>query len=320
MRIIIPIIPGGLSDYPPFLCKPSLRIAGKSLLYRMVERLVKLSDEPVSEIAFVVGFCNAETTERLKKLANAFGSSCKIYRYEAAENLTVARLLQSANPSLEGGALIAFANNYLFELEEEFDRAEEAIVWVKATENNKEEEMVKINESRLITQFYHKNENHILEEALSGIFYFKHSETLRKSILCDKGAGNFVDALKKIKETGVIFMANKVKYSFDMNSKAGIFAGLRHYLNKLPASALISDSAKVTHSVVAAPSYIGENVCLENVVIGPYTCIETGTTIKNAVIQESLIGKNCHIESANLAGSLAADGTVLKENPMKLSW
>lgn len=48
---------------------------------------------------------------------------------------------------------------------------------------------------------------------------------------------------------------------------------------------------------LTGPMIIGENCYLENCVIGPYTTIATGSIIKNARVENSLIFDNCRLES-----------------------
>ena len=49
--------------------KPLLPIAGKSIVQRLVEDIVSVSNEKVDEIAFIISHLGKETEDKLKKIA-----------------------------------------------------------------------------------------------------------------------------------------------------------------------------------------------------------------------------------------------------------
>ena len=64
---------------------------------------------------------------------------------------------------------------------------------------------------------------------------------------------------------------------------------------------------------IIPPCFIGEDVILENVTIGPYVSVGSGTkivnsTIKNSLIQSNSILKNVQLEEAMIGNHVRYDG------------
>ncbi|TXT27888.1 MAG: glucose-1-phosphate thymidylyltransferase [Chitinophagaceae bacterium] len=70
---------------------------------------------------------------------------------------------------------------------------------------------------------------------------------------------------------------------------------------------MISSSSKLINSVIIKPCFIGENVVLENSVIGPHVSIEADSTINSSVIKNSIIQANSKIYNANFTNSMVGN-------------
>ena len=62
--------------------KPLIPVAGKPIVQWLVEDLVKVCREKVTEIAFVIGDFGAEAEKNLTKIAETLGAKCSIYQQE----------------------------------------------------------------------------------------------------------------------------------------------------------------------------------------------------------------------------------------------
>ena len=63
---------------------------------------------------------------------------------------------------------------------------------------------------------------------------------------------------------------------------------------------LIADSVVLENASVIPPCFIGENVTLRNVTLGPHVAVGDGTVIEDSTIKNSLIQSNSHIKNARL--------------------
>ncbi|MCX6351423.1 MAG: sugar phosphate nucleotidyltransferase, partial [Bacteroidetes bacterium] len=76
MNIIIPMAGMGKRMRPHTLTqpKPLIPIAGKPIVYRLVEDIARLCGEKIDEIAFVIGNFGAEVENNLKRIAADVGA------------------------------------------------------------------------------------------------------------------------------------------------------------------------------------------------------------------------------------------------------
>ena len=66
---------------------------------------------------------------------------------------------------------------------------------------------------------------------------------------------------------------------------------------------------------IVGPTLIGKDCLLENCTIGPYVTIGAGTTVKNALIDNSIIFAHCVIESPlKISGSIIGEGAIITPN------
>jgi glucose-1-phosphate thymidylyltransferase len=82
MKIIVPMAGRGSRLRPHTLTipKPLIPIAGKPIVHRLVEDIAKILDEPIDEIAFILGpFFGDDLVKSLEELAQA-GAKASIYR------------------------------------------------------------------------------------------------------------------------------------------------------------------------------------------------------------------------------------------------
>ena len=109
MKIIIPMAGMGKRMRPHTLTvpKPLIKIAGKPIVYRLVESIAQVCNDPIEEIAFIVGDFGKEVENELLEIAKKIGSRGKIYYQDEA--LGTAHAVLCAADSLDGEVIVAFA-------------------------------------------------------------------------------------------------------------------------------------------------------------------------------------------------------------------
>src|SRR5690242_7613623 len=110
MRIVIPMAGMGKRMRPHTLTvpKPLVPIAGKPIVHRLVEDIVKVCGEKVEEVAFIIGDFGKEVEKSLLKIAEQVGAKGSIYYQKEA--LGTAHAIYCAEPSLQGKTVVAFAD------------------------------------------------------------------------------------------------------------------------------------------------------------------------------------------------------------------
>lgn len=308
MKIIVPMagIGSRLRPHTLTIPKPLTLIAGKPIVQRLVEDIVKVVDQKVEEIAFIIGpSFPKDTEEKLMNIAQSLGAIGKVSVQEVA--LGTAHAIQCAKDSLDGPCVVAFADT-LFKADFTLDGEIDGAIWVKQVEEPSAYGVVKLQDG-LITDFVEKPDEFISDLAIIGIYYFKNGEILREEIqylldhdIKDKGEYQLTNALEHMKQKGLKFVPGQVnewmdcgnkEITIDTNSKILQFA-LKDGEN------LISKNVSLENSKIIEPCYIGENVILKNSTIGPNVSLGNNSAVENSNINNSLIQTNTTIKNANL--------------------
>lgn len=324
MRIVIPMAGMGKRMRPHTLTvpKPLVPIAGKPIVHRLVEDIVKVCGEKVEEVAFIIGDFGKEVEKSLLKIAEQVGAKGSIYYQKEA--LGTAHAIYCAEPSLQGKTVVAFADT-LFKADFKLDTSVDTI-WVQKVEDPRPFGVVKIGGDGSITDFIEKPQEFVSDLAIIGIYYFKDGGQLKQEIkylldndIRDKGEYQITNALENMKNKGVKFKPGQVTDWLDCGNKNSTVDTNNRYLGYLNGQKLVAESAKVTNSVVIQPSYIGENVVIENSVVGPYASIGNGSKVYGSVIHTSIVQENAVVKNANIGNSMVGNFATLEANSVDLS-
>jgi len=325
MKIIIPMAGMGKRMRPHTLTipKPLISIAGKPIVQRLSEGIVKVAGQEVDEIAFIIGDFGAEVEKTLIGIAESLGAKGSIYYQREA--LGTAHAINCAADSLQGNVIVAFADT-LFDADFKLDAQKDGIIWTHKVEDPSAFGVVKKAADGVITDFVEKPAEFVSDEAIIGIYYFRDGENLQQELqyLMDNnivkgGEYQLTDALENMKLKGLKFYSGQVNEWLDCGNKdATVYTNNRVLaLNK--DEKLLADSAKFTNTQIIQPCYIGEDVVVENSVIGPYVSVGNNTVIKNSVISNSIIGTDTQIEGGYINNSMLGNSVVYKKTAADLS-
>ena len=155
MKIIVPMagIGSRLRPHTLTIPKPLTLIAGKPIVQRLVEDIVKVVDQKVEEIAFVIGpSFPADTEVKLMRIAADLHATGKVFIQEEA--LGTAHAIQCAKESLDGPCVVAFADT-LFKADFTLDANADGAIWVKQVDEPSAYGVVKLQDG-IITDFVEK--------------------------------------------------------------------------------------------------------------------------------------------------------------------
>lgn len=303
--------------------KPLIPIAGKPIVHRLVEDIVKVCNEKVEEIGFVIGNFGPETELQLLEIAESVGAKGKIYHQDVA--LGTAHAILCAKESLEGNVVVAFADT-LFKADFELDSKQDGIIWVKQVDDPSAFGVVKVNDKNGITDFIEKPEKFVSDLAIIGIYYFKDGEFLKKELqyLIDndiKNGGEYqlTVALENMKKKGTHFVPGQVTDWLDCGNKQATVNTNNKYLEYLDPKELISKTAVIENSVIIPPVFIGDKAEIHNAVVGPHVSIGNNTIIKNSLIKNTIVQENTVITSAHIENSMLGNYVKLEERALDVS-
>lgn len=325
MKIIIPMAGMGKRMRPHTLTipKPLIPVAGKPIIQRLAEDIVKITKGKVEEIAFVIGDFGAEVEERLLDIAKNLGAKGKIYYQN--EPLGTAHAILCAKDSLVGKVIVAFADT-LFLADFDLDQEKDGIIWVHEVDDPSAFGVVKTDENEIITDFIEKPKEFVSNKAIIGIYYFKDGNYLKKELqylidnkIIKSNEYQLTDALQNMLKNGTLFSVGKVNEWLDCGNKDATVMTNRRILENSNGDKLVSDSAVVNNSIIKHPCYIGDNVQINDSIIGPYVSIGENSIISHSIITDTIIQKFSKIKNANIDNSMIGSYVEYKGDINELS-
>lgn len=313
MNIIIPMAGIGSRLRPHTLTvpKPLVPVAGKPIVQRLVEDIAKVVNEPLEQIAFVVGpneqFFGKDVQQNLLDVAAKLGGKGSIHIQ--TEALGTAHAIYQAKQALNGNVIIAFADT-LFRADFVLDASVDGTIWVKEVEDPRAFGVVQLDDDGFIEDFVEKPENPKSNLAIIGIYYFKDGGALKSEIeylldndVREKGEYQLTNALDNLKDKGAKFTPGKVIEWWDCGNKnATVNTNQRVLANS--SGNIIADSVNLDNAEIIEPCYIGEGVELRNCTVGPYVSIGSNSRIENSVVSNSIVQKEAVIVNADITNSM----------------
>ena len=303
--------------------KPLIPIAGKPIVYRLVEDIAGLCDEKIDEIAFVIGDFGKEVEKNLIGIAEQVGAKGSIYYQKEA--LGTAHAILCAEPSLDGHLIVAFADT-LFHADFKMDTEADGIIWTKRIENPSAFGVVETDSDGIVKQFWEKPAEFVSDQAIIGIYYFRDGQYLKKHLnhLIDndlkvKGEYQLTDALDNMRKEGSKYKTADVTHWLDCGNKDATVLTNQVVLELNKNSKLISDEAKIENSVVIEPCFIDKGVSIKDSVVGPYVSLGKNSKVTNSVIKNSIIFESSSIMDANIENSMLGNFSVFEGKPDSLN-
>ncbi len=315
MKIIVPMagIGSRLRPHTLTIPKPLTVIAGKPIVQRLVEDISSVVNQPIDEIAFIIGPAAkgfpSNTKDKLLKIASELGAKGSVYIQEEA--LGTAHAIYCAKDSITGPCVVAFADT-LFKADFTLDAEADGAIWVKQVDDPTAFGVVKLKDG-YITDFVEKPKEFISDLAIIGIYYFKDGDRVKKEIkylldndIKEGGEYQLTNVLETLKEEGAKFIPGTVDVWMDCGKKDPTVDTNKQVLEFEHADGnnLVSESVVLENSEIVAPCFIGENVVLKNTKIGPYVSIGENSVVENSEISNSLIQTHVHISNAKLENAM----------------
>lgn len=293
--------------------KPLIPVAGKPIVHRLVSDIANILEEEIEEIAFILGdpaFFGDDVVQSLKELAESLGAKPSIYRQLDPKG--TGHAIMCAAPSLSGPAVIAYADT-LIRADFDLDKDADSVIWTKKVANPEAYGVVQLNNRNEIIELVEKPADFVSDQAVIGIYYFKDVGVLKKELqfvldnnIINGGEYQINDGIKRMMSSGRVFKTGTVDEWMDCGNKEVTVETNGRMLGFLAQSneALISDSLVLENSNVIEPCFIGEGVIIKNSTVGPYASIGKGTIIEDSNVKNTIIQTNSTIKNATLDNAM----------------
>ena len=314
MNIIVPMAGRGSRLRPHTLTtpKPMLPVAGMPIVSRLVRDIVKLLNQPVTNIGYVLGdpvFFGDEIVDELQQLAKELGAKAHIFRQFKA--LGTGHAILCAEPLLSGPTVIAYADT-LIRADFALDNSADATIWVKKVKNPEAYGVVETNDKGEIKGLVEKPQSQVSDLAVIGIYYFKEAADLKDELtavmdekLTRGGEYQINDGILRMIQKGKRFTTAKVSEWMDCGNPAITVETNQRMLRVLKTEGERLEGAYTNNnSTVIPPCYIADGVEIHNSTIGPYVSIGPDTCIENSTIENSMIQSNCVLSGVKLKDAM----------------
>ncbi len=326
MNIIIPMAGMGKRLRPHTLTvpKPLIPVAGKPIVQRLCEDIVKVSSEKVEEIGFIIGDFGKEVEEMLLNIASSLGAKGRIYYQD--EPLGTAHAILCAKDSLKDKVTVAFADT-LFEANFQLNTDEDGVIWTQKVEDPSAYGVVKKNEDGTIGGFVEKPKEFVSNEAIIGIYYFRDGENFRNELqyLIDEdinrgGEYQLTDALQNMLDKELRFVTNSVDQWLDCGNKnATVNTNTKILELKQDKEDLVAEDLVIENSEIIPPCYIGKGVRIIDSTIGPDVSIGKNTIISKSKIQNTIIQNNSKLNHVITNNSMIGNHCIIENIDNELS-
>jgi glucose-1-phosphate thymidylyltransferase len=319
MRIIIPMAGWGSRLRPHTLTtpKPMLAVAGKPIVERLVEDLVKSTDQKIEDIVFIIREdFGAEIPKQLLSIAERLGSKGTIAYQDVP--LGTAHAILCAKDFLEGNVIVAFADT-LFKSDFKIDANNDGVIWVQKVEDPSAFGVVKLDSNNVITDFVEKPKEFVSDLAIIGIYYFKDGAYLRSELqylldnnIMQKGEYQLTNALENMKAKGSKFVKGEVSEWLDCGNKDATVYTNSRVLEFIKNTNLVSGSAVVENATIIHPCYIADDVVIKNSVVGPYVSIGKGSRVEDSVVKNSIIQAKTNVKNKLIANAMIGNNVNIE--------
>ena len=268
------------------------------------------------EVIFVVGYKGDE----IEAWIRAHHPQLNAHFVVQEEALGQAHAIWMCRDFLDDGeVLVAFGDgivdaHYTAIPEPEAD----GVILVQEMEDPRTFGVVVTDEKDIVTDFIEKPDTVEHNQVIAGIYWFKNGRSLRNAIQTiitenrqTKGEYYLVDAYKVMLEQGAVIKAKPTIYWLDAGKPDYMLAANKRLLALGFGSDDAIDRSYAEDFTALPPVFIHETAVIDQCVIGPFTSIDAGATIKNSIVRNSIIDAGAHIENCILDGALIGENTRL---------
>lgn len=324
MKVIVPVAGLGsrLKPHTFTTPKPLMQVAGRSIIDYVIEDVKKLNP---SEIIFVVGYKRGQIKDFIRE--NYPNLNCTFVEQKIRDGDGSAVRLALDKITKDEDIYIVFGADTLidFDLKKEIDenKNSDALVFGMIVDEPRHYGIMNIRGDSQIYEVEEKPQIPKSNLAIIGAYYFKSAIKVKNYLnyfydekITIKNEYKIVQVIKKyIEDDKLLIKAISVKKWFDCGRPEILLDANKYFLEKFSTGKTVV----IGTSIIIPPSYVHKNVTLENCVIGPYASIGEGCNLKDVAIKRSILNPGTTIKNMILSDSLIGKDVILKDKAKKIN-
>jgi glucose-1-phosphate thymidylyltransferase len=314
VQVIIPLAGKGtrLRPHTHTVPKPLIKVAGRPVMDWVMDRLAGLE---IEELIFITG--------HLKEQVEAYARE----RYPIPSRFIeqqvqdgTAGAIHLAQPHVHGPVMIIFVDTVFdADLSMVTSSQDDGIIWAKEVEDYQRFGVVVTDARGYMTKIVEKPREPISKLANIGLYYVRAVDRLWRGIEHvlaqpdSKGEWYLTDAFQWMIERGARIKTAEVAGWYDCGTVGTTLETNRILLDKRRAQGHGGAGRGAREGVtIVEPCYIEDGVTIERSTVGPYASIDAGTLVRDSVVANAIVGRNCRLERVRLDGAMLGDEVVLE--------
>ncbi len=310
MHAIIPTAGFGTRLRPHTWSQPKvlLNVAGKPILAHILDDLIASG---VTSVTIVIGYLG----EAIELFARTRYPGFPINFVEQPDLFGLGHSIWVARENIpdDGSPLFIVLGDTIFDadLKAVFESPTSAI-GVFHVEDARRFGVVE-TEGGFVSKLVEKPEHPKTNLMIAGLYFFRNPALLRSCLdeliaskSRTKNEYQLTDALQMMVERGEKFATFHLQGWFDCGKPETLLSSNRALLDKK------SQSRKLPRTIITEPVFIAESADIEDAILGPYVTIGDGTTIRNAIIQDSIIGDGAQIDGVLMEASIIGNAAIVR--------
>lgn len=307
MRAIIPVAGVGsrLRPHTYSLPKVLLNVAGKPIIGHILDKII---EDGFDSATVIVGYMGDKIREYVSE-----NYRIRVDFIEQEERRGLAHAIYLSRESLTDQPVLIILGDTIFDVDlRPVMKGEHTAIGVKHVDDPRRFGIAEVRDgfvSRLIEKPEHPTSNY----AIVGLYWIRNPKLLEACIaeLFDhevktKGEYQLTDALQIMLQRGEKIKTFPVEGWYDCGKSETLLATNRHLLERKQSPVSIKGV------VVVPPVFVSETAKISNSVIGPYTTIDHGAVVTDAIIRNSIISSEAHVSRTLLDNSIVGSSAVVK--------
>jgi glucose-1-phosphate thymidylyltransferase len=315
MKAIIPVAGIGTRLRPHTFSHPKvlLNVAGKPIIGHIMDKLIAAG---IDEAIVIVGYLGDMVEEWLLAHYNI-----KFTFVTQQELLGLAHAIWICKPHIvDDEPLFIILGDTIFDVDlDPVLKSPFSTLGVKEVQDPRRFG-VAVTDGEKIQRLVEKPDTPISNLAIVGLYFIRHSKILFSTIdhlieneIKTKGEFQLTDALQLMIEGGEHFSTFPVSGWYDCGKPETLLSTNETLLRKK------TYTKEYPGCIIINPVFIADNAILKNAIIGPNTTIGEQCVIKDAIIKDSIIGKDAKVVHIMLNKSIIGNNAVIRGNPHEIS-
>jgi glucose-1-phosphate thymidylyltransferase len=271
----------------------------------------------LEEAVFIVGWLGAEIEEHVRRQY----SGLRLRFVPQGEMLGLGHAIHLGLDEGDGEVFIVLGDT-LFEADVAAIRAApHSVLGVKEVSDPRRFGVAELADGRIV-RLVEKPAEPRSNLALIGLYNIKDGDALRRTLsfmirdgIKTRGEYQITDALQQMIDQGHVFEPWGIEGWFDCGKKETLLATNRHFLDQLDKR---REAVRSGDSLLIPPVHLGEGVKLSRSIIGPNVSVGDGASIRDAVIEDSLLCEGVRLEGVVLKDAVLGRDAMVRQPPRAL--